>query len=62
MIILGEPKCPEQYLSIDADRGKILHELGFVPVYKSTRNGNLYFIKTDEILKVVEEKWNFKTK
>lgn len=62
MIIFGEPKYPEQYLSIDADRGKILHELGFIPVYKSTKNGNLYFIKTDEILKVVEEKWNFKTK
>lgn len=62
MIILGEPKYPEQYLSIDADRGKILHELGFIPVYKSTKNGNLYFIRTDEILKVVEEKWNFKTK
>ena len=61
MIILGEPKNPELYLSIDADRGKLLHELGFIPIYKSTKNGNLYFIKTDEILKVVEEKWNFKT-
>ncbi len=61
MIILGEPKNPEEYFSIDADRGKILHELGFIPIYKSTKNGNLYFIRTDEILKVVEEKWNFKT-
>lgn len=60
MIILGEPVDVEHYISIDSDRGKILHELGFVPIYKSTKNGNMYFIKTGEILKVVEEKWNIK--
>lgn len=60
MIILGEPKDIENYISIDSDRGKILHELGFVPIYKNPKNGNMYFIKTGEILKVVEEKWNIR--
>lgn len=60
MILLGEPADVEHYIFIDSDRGKILHELGFVPIYKSMKNGNMYFIKTGEILKVVEEKWNIK--
>ena len=61
MIIIGEPLDIEHYISIDSDRGKVLHELGFIPIYKSSKNSNMYFIKSEKILKVVEEKWNIKT-
>jgi len=57
--MLGKPKNKDNYICVDSDGCKILHELGFQPVYRFI--GEIYFTKTDTILKVVE-KCNLKIK
>jgi len=59
MVMLGKPKNKDNYICVDSDGCKILHELGFQPVYRFI--GEIYFTKTDTILKVVE-KCNLKIK
>lgn len=53
MVIFGKPKNPSFYICVDSDGCIKLHELGFSPVYRF--EGFIYFTKTKEILKMIEE-------
>lgn len=53
MVMLGKPKNKDNYICVDSDGCKILHELGFQPVYRFI--GEIYFTKTDTILKTIKE-------
>lgn len=57
-MILGKPIDEEHYICIDSDRANTLQEMGYVPIYRDLKGNNIYFIKNDNILKVVKEKWN----
>lgn len=59
MVIIGEPKNKLNYISVDSDGCKILHELGFQPIYRWS--GYMFFTKSDEILEVCK-KCNLKIK
>ena len=59
MVIYGKPKNKLNYVCVDSDGCKILHELGFFPVYRF--DGGIYFTKTDEIMEVIK-KCNLKTR
>ena len=53
MVIYGKPKNKLNYVCVDSDGCIVLHELGFFPVYRFEKK--IYFTKTDEILKTIEE-------
>ena len=59
MVIFGRPKNPSFFVCVDSDGCKILHELGFFPVYRD--KGDIYFTKTEEIVEVIKT-WNLQTK
>ena len=52
MVIMCKPKNETNYISVDSEGCKILHKLGFQPIYKW--NGNIYFTKSDEIVEVIK--------
>lgn len=53
MVIFGKPKNESNYICVNSDGCIKLHELGFFPVYRF--EGFIYFTKTKEILKTIEE-------
>lgn len=53
MVIYGKPKNKLNYVCVDSDGCKVLHELGFQPCYRFM--GEIYFTKTDTILKTIKE-------
>lgn len=55
-MILGKPKNLDNFLEVNSDRAKVLHELGFEPFYRD--ENNIYFLINEELAKVVKEKWN----
>ena len=59
MVIFGKPKNQSNYVCVDSDGCRILHEIGFQPTYRWMNN--IYFTKTDEIVEVIKQ-WNLKTK
>lgn len=59
MVMLGKPKNKDNYICVDSEDSIVLHKLGYFPVYRFI--GEIYFTKTDTILKVVE-KCNLKIK
>ena len=59
MVIYGKPKNKLNYVCVDSDGCKVLHELGFFPCYRF--DGGVYFTKTDEIVEVIKT-WNLKIK
>ena len=55
MILLGRPKDLENYICVNSEQCKILCKIGFVPICRELNIDNIYFIKTDELEKVVRE-------
>lgn len=53
MVIFGKPKNQSFYICVDSEVGLTMQELGFSPVYRF--EGFIYFTKTKEILKMIEE-------
>lgn len=53
-MIIGIPKNDKDFFEANPEQSKFLHKLGFVPIYRY--NNNIYFLRTDELEKVVE-KW-----
>ena len=53
MVIFGRPKNKLNYVCVDSDGCKVLHELGFQPCYRFM--GEIYFTKTDEISEVIKK-------
>ena len=53
MVIYGKPKNKLNYVCVDSDGCKVLHELGFQPCYRFM--GEIYFTKTDEISEVIKK-------
>lgn len=58
MLIIGKPIEEENYICVNSERASVLHKLGFVPIYRDIKFNNIYFVKNENIVKVVEEKWN----
>lgn len=56
-MILGKPYNLSDFICVFSDEMKILHEMGFIPMYREIGKDKYYFVKTNEICKVVE-KWN----
>lgn len=53
MVMLGKPKNKDNYICVDSDGCKTLHELGFQPVYRW--KNRIYFTKTNEIVEVIKQ-------
>lgn len=52
-MILGKPNKIENYIMVNSEKSKQLHLLGFIPLYRD--KDNIYYLKTDELEKVVEK-------
>jgi hypothetical protein len=61
MIILGKPKDIDKFVCVNSKQCVILSELGFVPMYREIGVDNIYFLKNNDLERVVR-KWNLKTK
>lgn len=61
-MIIGTPKNLKAFVCVNSEQGVELHRLGFDPIYKDIANDKIFFIKTNEICKVVYEKWNLTKK
>lgn len=59
MVIFGKPRNTLNYVCVNSDMCKVLHELGYYPVYRF--KGEIYFTKTEEIVEVIKT-WNLQTK
>lgn len=61
-MILGKPKNIDNFISVSSAQSEILHEMGFVPLYREIDKDLIYYYKDENIKKVVEEKWSLITK
>lgn len=55
MIMLGKPKNPNNYICVNSVVAKELHKMGFTPCYRELGADRIYFVKTDELCKKLQE-------
>lgn len=55
MIMLGKPKNLNNYICVTSDVAKELHKMGFTPCYRELGADRIYFVKTDELCKKLQE-------
>ena len=53
MVIYGKPKNKLDYICVNSELSKYLHGIGFQPVYRW--QGEIYYAKSKEILKTIED-------
>jgi hypothetical protein len=43
------------YICVTSDTAKELHKMGFIPCYRELGADRIYFVKTDELCKKLQE-------
>lgn len=54
-MMLGKPIHPDDYICVTSAVAKELHKLGFNPCYRELGVDKVYFAKTDELYKKLQE-------
>lgn len=53
-MILGKPKCLENYICVNSEQSCILHKKGFIPIYREIGEDKIYYLKTDKLEEVIK--------
>lgn len=53
MIMIGKPKNLNDYICVTSEQSKKIHKLGFIPIYREIGVDKIYYLKTDEICKIL---------
>lgn len=54
-MILGKPNNIENYVCVNSKASKILHKLGFIPLYREIGLDKIYYMKCDNIEEEVKK-------
>ena len=54
-MILGRPENLDDYICVTSDISIMLHELGFIPLFREIDNYKIYYIKSKDLENIVKE-------
>lgn len=54
-MILGKPIDIENYVCVNSDISKILHKIGYIPIYREIDVDNIYYLKNKYIESKIKE-------
>lgn len=54
-MILGRPENLEDYICVTSSVSVVLHELGYIPLFREVYYDKIYYIKTEELENIVKE-------
>lgn len=54
-MILGRPENLEDYICVSSSVSFVLHELGYIPLFREVNVDKIYYIKSEELENIVKE-------
>lgn len=54
-MILGRPENLDDYICVTSDMSIMLHELGFIPIFREVDVDKIYYLKNKELENIVKE-------
>ena len=54
-MILGRPENLDDYICVTSDISIMLHELGFIPLFREIDKDRIYYIKSKDLENIAKE-------